>query len=105
MGRPGPRRGIRAAAAKPLVGAGVAAAPTTRRAPTPVHPPLPGLPTPEDRVATNPSVALCQLRGSRTLRPPRDQPAADPKTGVTEPACPFCSPPADQLFHHGRLVV
>src|SRR5581483_8001056 len=72
---------------------------------TAVRPPLSGLPASKDGVASSPAVALCRVRGSRALRTVRDQRVANTRSHMTAPACPFCNPPDDRLFHRGRLVL
>ncbi len=36
--------------------------------------------------------------------PLRDR-TADPRPPLTDPVCPFCTPPADRIFHAGRLTL
>jgi superfamily II DNA or RNA helicase/HKD family nuclease/diadenosine tetraphosphate (Ap4A) HIT family hydrolase len=56
-------------------------------------------------LAPGPAMALHSVRRSRTLRTTRDHVVADTRARMTDSGCPFCSPPVDRVFHHGRLVV
>src|SRR5262245_7200510 len=100
----GPDRRISTAAANCLVDTFVAVS-TNRSQSTPVHPPLSCLPVPTDCLASGPALAVRSVRRSRTSWPARDHVRADTPARMTEPACPFCSPPLDRLFHQGRLVL
>ena len=83
----------------------VTAVSTDRGAQTAVHPPMSGLSTSKDGVASRPAVALRGVCGSRAPRTAQDQLVANTRARMTDPACPFCSPPDDRLFHRSSLVL